>query len=811
MQIGAIFTKLGAFKNRCCTLVAVILFGLSGNLVAQNKTGTIEGIVVDALSNEAVPVATVVIEGTTLGASTDFEGKFTISGVAPGFRNLRVSCVGYESQIYRDVDVRLNQPSTVEIRLAASTRTLEEVEVRPSPYNKTPESPVSLRTIGIAEIERNPGGNRDISNVLRSFPGVGSTPAFRNDIIIRGGAPNENRFFLDGVEVPVINHFQTQGASGGPVGIINVNLIREVDFLSSAFPANRGNALSSVLEFKQIDGNTDRWKFRGTIGSSDAAIAADGPIGKKSSLIVSARTSYLQFLFAALKLPFLPTYYDFQFKYKVKFNPRSELTVLGLGAIDLFSLNRAANETEEQRYQLRVLPKNQQWNYTLGAVYRQFTEKGSRHTLVLSRNMLNNEAEKYQNNVEVDSNLILFYRSQEAENRLRYEFDFRKGGWKFNVGAGAMYARHTNRTYNRVNTFEGVDTIDFDSGLNLYNGSAFGTVSRSFLGEDLTLSFGVRMDNNNYNAHMANPLNQLSPRFSASYYFLPKWAVNMSVGRYYQRPAYTILGTGDESGNLVNQNNNLRYIRSDHFVAGLEFAPTENTRITAEGFYKIYADYPFSLRDSVSLANSGADFGVVGNVPAESSGEGRAYGLEVLVQQKLYKGFYGILAYTLVRSEFEDKDGNYVPSAWDSRHILSLTAGYKIKRNWEFGLRFRYVDGQPFTPYDVATSSLKQVWDVTNRGIEDVDQLNSQRIPAFHQLDIRVDKVWYFNKWSLNLYLDIQNLYNFQALSRPFLTVEEDGNGNPITDPDDPSRYLTKTLDNTSGTVLPTLGIIVDF
>ena len=183
----------------------------------------------------------------------------------------------------------------------------------------------------------------------------------------------------------------------------------------------------------------------------------------------------------------------------------------------------------------------------------------------------------------------------------------------------------------------------------------------------------------------------------------------------------------------------------------------------------------------------------------------------MLVQQKLYKGFYGILAYTLVRSEFEDKNGNYVPSAWDSRHILSLTAGYKIKRNWEFGARFRYVDGQPFTPYDVETSSLKQVWDVTGRGIEDIDQLNSQRIPAFHQLDIRVDKVWYFNKWSLNLYLDIQNLYNFQAESRPFLTVQEDANGNATTDPDDASRYLTKTLDNTSGTVLPTLGIIVDF
>jgi len=795
----------------CLITVPFLGFGFTEATHAQNL-GSIKGRVIDAITNEPIPLANVLLAGTEKGVTSNLNGEFEINNVNLGFQNIKVSYIGYKSLIYRDILVTRSQAASVNISLEPDSRQLDEFNLRPSPFNKTQESPVSLRTIGLAEIERNPGGNRDISNVLRSFPGVGSTPAFRNDIIIRGGAPSENRFFLDGVEVPLINHFQTQGASGGPVGIINVNLIREVDFLSGAFPANRGNALSSVLEFKQIDGNKEKWKFRGTIGSSDAAVAADGPIGKKASLIVSARTSYLQFLFSALKLPFLPTYYDMQFKFKYAIDDRRELTILGLGAIDLFRLNLQANETVEQRYQLRILPKNQQWNYTLGGVYREFTKKGGRHTLVLSRSMLNNTATKYQDNQEDNpQKLILEYASQEAENNLRYEFDFRVKSWKFNVGAGLLYARFTNRTYNRINTLAGIDTIDFFSRLNLASGRIFGQVSKTFAKDKINLSFGLSLENNDFNSQMANPLNQFSPRLSLSYSFIENWAFNASLGRFVQRPQYTVLGYGLPDGSLGNLNNGLEYIQADHLVAGIEYAPTENTRITLEGFYKMYNRYPFSLRDSIALANLGADFGVVGNVPVNSSAQGRAFGLEFLAQQKLFKGLYGILAYTLVRSEFSDKNGNLIPSSWDARHILSLTAGYKFKRNWELGVRFRFVDGQPFTPYDTLTSSIKSVWDITQMGISNVNKLNSERIPAYHQLDLRVDKVWYFNKWSLNLYLDIQNIYNFKSTTRPFLTVIEDQNGNPLTDPNDPNRYDLQELPNTLGTLLPTIGIIVDF
>jgi len=185
-------------------------------------------------------------------------------------------------------------PAELNVGMEELSTELQEVTVKSDAFDKSDESPVSLRTIGVNEIQRNPGGNRDISRVIQSLPGVSYTVSFRNDVIIRGGAPNENRFYLDDVEVPVINHFSTQGSSGGPVGMINVDFIKQVEFYSGAFPSNKGTGLSSLFEFKQKDGRSDRVGFTATVGSSDLSLTLEGPIGSKSNFIFSVRRSYLQ-------------------------------------------------------------------------------------------------------------------------------------------------------------------------------------------------------------------------------------------------------------------------------------------------------------------------------------------------------------------------------------------------------------------------------------------------------------------------------------------------------------------------------------
>ncbi len=379
----------------------------------MSQSAVLFGRVTDLVSNEGVPFANVVIQGTTTGVATDADGNYRIEGLEPLLYNLVFSSIGYQSKVVFEIRAYNNREQNIDVQLTPDDQLLESVQITANPFNKTAESPVSLRTIGTEEIQRNPGGSRDISRVIRSLPGVGSTASFRNDILIRGGAPNENRFFIDGVEVPNINHFATQGSSGGPVGLINVDFLREVDLYTAAFPASRGNALSSVFDFKFREGRTDRWGETFTLGSSDLGTTVEGPVGEKGNLLFSARRSYLQLLFKALDLPFLPTYNDFQFRYKIRLNPSNELTILGIGAIDQFELNLAANETEDQQYLLDLLPVNQQWNYAIGAVFKHYHKNGY-VAVVASRNMLNNTATKYAGNDEsMPENLLLDYKSQE--------------------------------------------------------------------------------------------------------------------------------------------------------------------------------------------------------------------------------------------------------------------------------------------------------------------------------------------------------------------------------------------------------------
>ncbi len=337
-------------------LIILLSFAFHQSVYAQS--GTVKGRVLNHKNNEPVPFTNIIIDGEpTRGVTSDVDGNFTFTGVNPGYIRLVASSVGFNRFITEDFLVTRSHPVFIDILMSEMVVNLDAVEVRPDVIARKPESPVSMQTLTIQEIERSPGSNRDISRVIQTLPGVASTPSFRNDVIVRGGGPSENRFFLDGVEIPYINHFSTQGASGGPVGIINVDFIRDVELYSSAFPANRGNALSSVMELKQIDGKREKIGGRFSIGSSDIALTLDGPITKNSSLILSVRRSYLQLLFSALKLPFLPTYNDYQFKYKIDLNKRNQLTVISLGALDHSKLNTGIqNPDSYQQYLLGYLP-----------------------------------------------------------------------------------------------------------------------------------------------------------------------------------------------------------------------------------------------------------------------------------------------------------------------------------------------------------------------------------------------------------------------------------------------------------------------
>jgi outer membrane receptor for ferrienterochelin and colicin len=769
----------------------------------------------DGSTNEAVPFAAVVVQGTTTGANTDLDGLFEIKNLSPGLYNLECMATGYNKAVRFEVEVTNDRPANIEFRLDPIIIETKEIEIVASSISNVEESPVSVRTIGTNEIKRNPGGNRDISRAIRSLPGVAAIPSFRNDIIIRGGAANENRFYIDGIEIPNINHFATQGASGGPVGLINVDLIQEVEYYSGAFPAARGNALSSVLEFDFKEARRDKYAANFIVGSSDLGVTVEGPTGERSGLVMSARRSYLQGLFSILGLPFLPTYNDLNAKWDVQVNEKNRLTIIALGAYDQFDLNlnlKTDSSSEDfilNKYLLENLAINEQWNYTVGAKWDHYTDLG-KWSYIISRNALQNNAFKYTDNNE-SLPKTFDYSSRETENKARIEHKRNfANGLKLTMGVSAEWAEYvlSNEAYVFNSILDSTFRVNQKSGFDIPKYGFFIQSSKAFLENKIVLSGGLRGDGTTYNDRMANPLNQLSPRLSVKYRLNKKWSLNANTGVYYQLPQYTILGYEEEG---ILQNKQANYIRNTQAVMGVQYDWDErNTVITFEGFYKNYNNYAVSNNKGVSLANLGADFGVIGNERIDFIGLGRAYGLEVLYQQRFFEGFYGILAYTFVRSEFTGANNVWAPSSWDSRHLVSLTGGKKFKNNWEVGGRFQFSGGLPYTPDNVASSMLISNWDKFGVAQTDWSKLNSTRIKAFHQLDIRVDKKWFFEKWSLDVFLDIQNIYNKVTLLKPILDVKRDSQGNPIVDANDPTRYVPNFLENTNGTLLPSIGIIVE-
>lgn len=812
------FEQYAAFAVYCSTAhfmkKILLLFCLFPALLFA-QSGIIEGRVFDEINNEPIIGANVIIKTTAFGATTDIDGNYKIEGLTAGLYNIEVSYLGYETQTRFEVQVSNAKAVRLDFSMKQSAQSLDSVVIKANPFERKIESPISLTSIGVNEIQRNPGGNRDISRSIKNLPGVSSGFGFRNDLLVRGGSPNENRFCLDDIEIPTINHFATQGASGGSNGLLNVDFISNADFYTGAFPANRGNALSSVLQLTQREGRKDRVGFTFTLGASEAGLTLEGPLTKKkkTTFLLNARYSYLQFLFKAFKLPFLPTYSDVQYKVVHKFNNKHDLTFIGVGAYDKLRLNLKQNETDAQKYLLRNIPYQDQWNYTVGARYRYFM-KSSFMLITLSRSYFSNSIYKNYNNDNTQPRLYDL-KSNEAENKLRFEHVFRVKEYKVSYGVNYEYARYTTKTTNKLTLGDTVIDIQYASKLKLQKYGFFAQASKAFFDERLSLSLGVRADGNNYNKKMANLFRQFSPRFSASYAITNYLSINFNTGLYYQLPPYTTLGYADNSGTLVNKDR-LDYIRNFQTVGGFSSTiNSSNTKFSLEGFYKKYYNYPMLLNKGISLANLGGDFGWIGDEPAAATSKGKSYGVEFSVQQKLWKGVYGILSYTWFRSMFTDINGNYNSSSWDSRHVANLTVGYKFKRNWEIGVKFSVQGGLPYTPDDTTNFAYKKVYDA-NGGVplKDYSMLNSLRTKVLHGMNLRVDKKWFLKKININLYLDVTNVYNAKDVSPANLDVVRDVNSNPvILNPDAPAeqqRYQLQYLNNNGSNVLPTVGLVLE-
>ncbi len=794
----------------------------------SQTTGKIEGTVTDKNTQEQLIGATVSASGPEKKQlQTDENGHFIIE-LLTGTYTIEVNYDGYVTDRKFNVVLTSGNVQVINFELSENNKNLEEVVIKDQKEIKATATdmttPLSVQRLTSEEVKSNPGGNYDVSKVVQTLPGVGGSQggAARNDIIIRGGAPNENVYYLDGIEIPVLNHFQTQGSSGGAQGIVNVSFIEELKLTSSAFDARYDNALASTFVIKQRNGNSQKFSGNVRAGFTETAATIEGPLGKNTEFLAAGRFSYLDFLFTLIDLPIRPRYQDYQLKISHKLSDKTTINFIGIGAIDKFNFGETRESSPENEYFRRSLPFIEQWTYTTGVSVKHLINKGYIN-IALSRNMFNNQLDRFKDAQYFNEAYRNFgLTSQEIENKLRLDVNKYINGWKYSYGVSAQYVKYNTDIFNLI-TDEITDSngvviiprteVRFKTKIDFAKFGAFGQVSKKFLKERLLVSGGLRTDMNTWTTDGTNPIPTLSPRISAAYTLSPKWEVSGSYGTYYKLPTYTVLGFKNNNDDFVNKD--VKYIRSEHYVVGTQFLPNESLRFTLEGFYKQYYNYPVSLNTGISLANQGQEFGAVGNEPVVSSGTGETYGFEVFAQQKLTKKVFYFVSYTYVRSLFAGADGKKLPSAWDSQHLLSGTLGYKFGKNWQLGAKFRYAGGAPYTPFDLTASQF--YFPITYSGTLDYSKVNTERLNAFYQLDLRIDKTWNFKSTSMIFFVDIQNITGSKQQGTPYYTFKRnaDNTGFETTDGQalklDGSNGIPVILENTSATVTPTLGLILEF
>ncbi|HOZ84012.1 MAG TPA: TonB-dependent receptor [Niabella sp.] len=803
--------------------VCLLIFGT--NAFSQN-TGNVIGTVEDINTHERLRGVSITAMGTAYSTVTDSSGSFKLN-LPVGTYAINVSIVSHKKFTQYNVEISTGNDQIVRYELQPEAKALDGIVVRTNRRTSAIATdmitPLSVQRLTTQEIKSSPGGNFDVSKVIQTLPGVGLSNGVgeRNDIIIRGGAPNENVYYLDGVEIPVLNHFQTQGSSGGAQGILNVSFIESLKLTTSAFDPKYNDALSSTFVINQRNGNPDRLTGNIRASLTETALTLEGPLSAKTTFLSSARKSYLGWMFKAVDLPIRPNFYDFQYKVNHKFNEKTTLTAIGIGAIDNFSFAPTRKSTPENTYVLRSTPFVNQWTYTMGFNLNRKINNGFMN-FTLSRNMFNTTLDKFEDEKKIEQNRTLLVKSDEVENKFRFDYNKFLNGWKLSAGLDAQYVGYSGDVFNRIsneikdangNIIAPEKTIQFNSAIHFWKYGVFAQAAKWFFEDRLLLSGGLRTDMNSFTETGNHPLKTLSPRLSLSYRLAEKWNLNASAGTYFKAPIYTALGYKDAVGNFINKDMN--YTQSTHYVLGTEFLPKNSLRFTLEGFYKRYSNYPVSEATGVSLANQGTQYGSVGSERLLSKGKGEAFGIEAFVQQKMTKNLFYVVSYSYVVSKFSGIDGILKPSSWDNRSLFSATMGYKMKKDWELGLKYRFAGGNPFTPFDMTAS--QQNYMLLGQGIPEMALLNQNRLSNYNQLDFRIDKKINFKKTSLGFYVDIQNLLMQKNETNPNFTFKrsEDNSGFISTDGQpvkmDGSNAIPVILTNKTGHPLPTFGVTFQF
>jgi len=720
--------------------LALVLAAISPVWAAPAWAREIRGRVLDKESLAPLPKVAVILLETKLAAETGPDGNYRIADVPDGTYQILFEKEGYLPIVNR---IRVSGDKKETVVDASLEMLRKEITVTADTYARPETVASSRQSLSGAEARSLPGVFEDVSRALQVIPGVATSGDFKNDLIVRGGSPAENLFMLDSIVVPGLSHFGSQNSSGGFFGVLNANLVKDLDFYSGGFPAIYGDRLSSVTRVGLREGDRGRMAGRLNLSLFGATGTFEGPLpAGLGSWIASLRKDYFGVIPRNLTLGMtvVPDLADAQTKIVFDLSPRLQLSLVGLGAVDQITIEETGGDAAN-RMHMEIRDRLDIYGATLKSILGRF---GVAYlTVSRTRSLYNySETRKGQENYGI--------RTDETDTTARLDLELSPlprlqimGGASYeDIGAvdrsrfrgGYMVIDRMGFRFTRS---------DWSHGLSSAKGSLYVQASAG-LGERLNLTAGLRSDYFRYTGETT-----VSPRLGLSYRVWKETNIRLSYGIYYQFPETFWL-------NSHPSNLDLRALRAEHAVFGIEHEFPGNLRAGIEIYDKRYHNYPVDPSNPfLTLANQGGSL-----VPTffgsrlVGAGTGQARGIEFLLRKAPTGKLFWLVDYSYAVVKYRALDGVLRNGDFDFRHILNAVATYRLSGTLEISAKWRYLGGQPYTPFDMALTVPK------NNEYFDMTRINENRYPAYHRLDIRLEKRFIFKKWSLDVYLDVQNVYN---------------------------------------------------
>ena len=748
--------KMKRFKSFTILVLGLLTGVFLYNLQAQNTPtgGTIKGQIVDFSTKEPLAGVNVEILETKLGAASDAEGSYFIEHVPVGHYQLRISYIGYQTVTMTDIIVRPSRASYYDAELKESLIESDAISVSAGYFSNTADQPVSVTTFSAEEIRRAPGSAGDVSRIIYGLPSVAKVNDTKNSLIVRGGSSLENSFYVDNIEINNINHFPEQGSSGGPIGMLNVDLIKDVNFYTGGFSAEYGDRMSSVMALEFREGDRDRFRGQLDLGLAGFGGVAEGPaFNGNGSWLLAARRSYLDLIVGAIgeTNSAVPQYSDVQFK--AVFDPAPEHRLIVLGVIGWDGIGLTADQAvqqEEDMYNDFNL-----FQSTLGLDWRYLWSRSGYSNTSFSHSIVKYDFGLKETRSYAETGTektIMTQTSGEQEYRLRNVNHYNLNrALKFDFGVEFKYlVSDFDNYYGPYYDYLGNPTpsLSVVGKSDAFKLDGFSSLTWTPL-SDLTLTPGIRISHFTYNKQT-----NLAPRLTASYEILDNTSVNFSSGLFYQDLPLVLLAQNDA-------NSGIKTPHATHFVFGISHLLTENTKLTIEAYQKQYEDLPVDpSQPDQFLMDEIYNTGVfLMHGPLQDGGKADARGIEIMVQKKLAESVYGMASASYFRSRYQDQSGDYKDRVYDNRLTFNIEGGYKPNKRWEFSMRWIYAGGAPYTPLDEEASVQAK------RAVYDQTLINAERLPAYHSLNLRADHRFFFNRSNIVLYLSIWNVYGRENIS----------------------------------------------